>query len=96
MILKRRDDCASFEIGDKSDSETKQLVLSYDKRNHYWTEKFRGKVVGSVIDTGDDLKLCVDNKFITLDYSQAEILFLLLKESCGLKTSNYEKWKRVK
>lgn len=94
MIIKRYDDNASFEIF--SESNSNRVTLKYDKKNPYWTKEVRNTVAGTIVDMDDCVSISLEGVHLLLTYSQAEILFLLLKEGCGLKTSHYEKWKRVK
>lgn len=61
-------------IVDTAEEET-QIVYS---QNPIWTEEFRGKKTGSVNDDGNNVTIKIDNKKITLDYCQMEVLTALI------------------
>lgn len=71
------------------------IILSYATEGP-WADKFKGKVCGKLEDSGNDLRITINDEiFMTLDYGQLERLRILLNLYCK-NGPVYTTYKRVK
>lgn len=60
------------------DETTSNITLRYSDRDRGWSEHIVGKKAASLFDSGDDLTFYARDIELSLDYSEAHKLFILL------------------